>query len=437
MIENNLDKEALKVVLNEQFTGFEKKDLGVERDQIQTVRKHLKTPFAIVFSGLRRVGKSTLLAQVARKFYPRGFYYVNFEDERLLNFTVSDFDLLYETLVELFGEKKVFILDEIQNVSGWERFVRRMIDQGFKFYLAGSNAALLSRELGTKLTGRYLSLELLPFSFGEFIRFKDLKMPANLSLLETAARGNLKKAFNEYLRYGGIPDILKYPEAGWSKTLYEDVLFRDVASRYKISEVKALKELAFFLISNVGRLVSYNKLKDQLKLGSVNTVKSYIDYMEAGWLFFVVSQYAWSVKKQQIAAKKIYGIDTGLIQEVSFAFSKNRGNLLENLVLLELKRRQKEVFYYKTIDGLEVDFYLPKDKFLIQVTQILRDVNRDREINALKQAMTETGGNFSLILTEDKHEEIKFNKISIKVQPLYEWLMEKAPTVWGGSRIRR
>lgn len=423
MIENNLDKGALRVVLNEQFAEFEKKDLGVERDQIQTVRKHLKTPFAIVFSGLRRVGKSTLLAQVARKFYPRRFYYVNFEDERLLNFTVSDFDLLYETLVELFGEKKVFILDEIQNVSGWERFVRRMIDQGFKFYLAGSNAALLSRELGTKLTGRYLSLELLPFSFGEFIRFKDLKLPANLSLLGTAARGSLKKAFNEYLRYGGIPDILKYPETGWSKTLYEDVLFRDVASRYKINEVKALKELAFFLISNVGRLVSYNKLKDQLKLGSVNTVKSYIDYMEAGWLFFVVSQYAWSVKKQQIAAKKIYGIDTGLIQEVSFAFSKNRGNLLENLVFLELKRRQKEVFYYKTIDGLEVDFYLPKDKFLIQVTQILKDVNRNREINALKQAITETEGNAGLILTEDKHEEIKFNKISIKVQPLYEWLL--------------
>jgi len=426
MSDNNIDKDTLKIVLTDQLANFKNTDPGIERQQLKEVKKHLRSPFAIVFSGLRRVGKSTLLAQVAGKFYSNQYYYVNFEDERLMNFDAADFDSLHEILVELFGDKKVFFLDEIQNVTGWERFVRRMIDQGFKFYLAGSNASLLSRELGTKLTGRYLMIELLPFSFAEFLRFKKISIPADLSILAAPARGKLKKEFNDYLTKGGIPDALKYPNSGWPKTLYEDVLFRDVAARYKIDEVKALKELAFYLISNVGRLISFNKLKDWLKLGSVNTVKSYIDYLEAGWLIFVINQYAWSVKKQQIAAKKIYGIDTGLVREVGFAFSKNRGSLLENLIFLQLRRRYKQIFYYRTENNLEVDFYLPRNKILIQVSQNLADSEtRNREIASLRQAMAEIKANRGLILTEGEKETLKLNGSIIEIKPIFEWLLEK------------
>ena len=274
----SIARNQLKMILKDQRKDFEKKDLGIEREELTRVSKYLRLPYVIVFSGLRRVGKSTLLAQIARKFYPGGYYFVNFEDERLLNFSAADFDLLHEVLVELFAEQDIFFFDEIQNVPGWERFVRRMVDKGYKLYLTGSNASLFSQELGTKLTGRYLPIELLPFSFREFLAFKETPLPKT-QILTPIERGRLKRNFNQYLSKGGIPDALKYPDSSWPKVLYEDVIFRDVAARYRITEVRALKELSFYLISNVSRLISYNKVKELLKLGSVNTVKNYVDYL--------------------------------------------------------------------------------------------------------------------------------------------------------------
>src|SRR5690606_14956697 len=152
-------------------------------------------------------------------------------------------DLLHETLISLFGEKKAFLFDEIQNVPGWERFVRRLHDQGYKFIVTGSNASLLSQELGTRLTGRSIRVELFPFSFQEYLNFKNIKTP-NLNVLTTKQRGNLRKLANEYLSYGGIPDALKYPELEVHKTLYDDILYRDIATRYKLDNVRGLKELS-------------------------------------------------------------------------------------------------------------------------------------------------------------------------------------------------
>ncbi|MDP2630308.1 MAG: ATP-binding protein [Candidatus Uhrbacteria bacterium] len=419
-----ITKELLSSVLKEQRDAFANKDVGVQREVLKSLSDIVKTPQIIVITGLRRVGKSTLMAQVAQKYLGDDFYFINFEDERLLNFSVGDFDFLYETLISLFGEKKTFLFDEIQNVPQWERFVRRMHDQGYKFIVTGSNASLLSQELGTRLTGRSVRIELYPFSFREFLTFKDVIIP-NVNIFTTREKGKLLKLSDEYLISGGIPDALKYPKLDIHKTLYDDVLYRDIATRYQIDNVKELKELAFFLISNISSLISYNKLKDLLKLGSVNTVKSYIDYLESSWLFFIVNKYAYSVKEQQIAAKKIYSIDTGLARTVGFSFSENKGKLMENLVFLNQRKRGHEIYYYKTKQDHEVDFFLPHSKTFIQVAQhVDNEATKKREIQALVEAAKEhKKENDLIIVTEREKETIKEGKIFIQVVPLYEWLL--------------
>lgn len=415
----------IRILLLDQREEFLKKDAGVTRAKLKEISSFVRTPHTVIISGLRRVGKSTLLAQIARTFYSKDdYFFVNFEDERFLNFTASDFTKLHEVLIELFGSQKVFLFDEIQNITGWERFVRRMTDGGYKFYITGSNASLLSKELGTRLTGRYIPVDLTPFSFEEFLRFKQMKIP-NLKRITTVERGKLKQIFTEYLQKGGIPDALKYPDIDLHKTLYDDVLYRDVATRYQITDVKALKELSFYLLSNIASLISFNKLKDFLKLGSVNTVISYIEYLQTSWLIFSVNKYAHSIKQQQIANKKIYCIDTGLVKSIAFSFSENRGKLLENLVFLTLRKWQGDVYYYKTIKDMEVDFYIPKKKLLVQVSQSLIDASvLERETRSLYDAMEEVGVNTGIILTEDERNTLKLNKKTITVLPLYEWLLE-------------
>lgn len=423
-VQIKITKNLLASTLKEQHEAFVARDLGVEREILEDLKQAISAPQVTVITGLRRVGKSTLLAQIAKKYLKEGFYFVNFEDERLLNFQVSDFDALHETLISLFGEKKTFLFDEIQNVPEWERFVRRLHDQRYKFIVTGSNASLLSQELGTRLTGRSIRVELFPFSFREYLDFRKVKTP-DLSVLTTRQKGNLRKLADEYISYGGIPDALKYPELGVHKALYDDVLYRDIATRYRLDNVKSLKELAFYLVSNTASLVSYNKLKDLLKLGSVNTVINYVDYLENSWLFFVVNKYAYSVKEQQIAAKKTYAIDTGLIQTVGFSFSENKGKLIENAVYLQLKRKMKDTYYYKTSQDYEVDFFLPKDNVLIQVSQHLDDEStKEREIGALMEAASEQKKAQSFIVTESEETTLHQNGVTIQIVPLYEWLLE-------------
>jgi len=424
-IQTKITQNLLSLALKEQFEAFEKRELGVERETLSDLKSLISAPQVVVVTGLRRVGKSTLLKQIAEKYLKDNYYFVNFEDERLLNFQVKDFDLLHETLISLFGEKKAFLFDEIQNVPQWERFVRRLHDQGYKFVVTGSNASLLSQELGTRLTGRSIRVELFPFSFREFLVLKQVELP-NLEVLTTKQKGNLLKYTNDYLASGGIPDALKYPELPIHKTLYDDVLFRDIATRYAIDNVKSLQELSFYLISNTSSLISFNKLKDLLKLGSVNTVKSYVSYLENSWLFFVVNKYAYSVKEQQIAAKKLYCVDTGLAQSVGFSFSENKGKLMENLVFLTLRRKYQTVYYYKTAQDLEVDFFVPSKQMLVQVAQKFDlQETHEREQKSLVVAESELKKALRLILvSEGEKQEMEHEGTKIQVVPLYEWLLE-------------
>lgn len=209
------------------------------------------------------------------------------------------------------------------------------------------------------------------------------------------------------------------------RTLYDDVLYCDIAMRYHIEEVRALKELAFYLTSNPTSQVSFNKLKEQFRLGSANTIKNYNEYLENSWLIFTLNVYDYSVKRQQIAAKKIYSIDTGLCNAVGFNFSPNTGRLLENLVFLALRRTTNDIYYYTTPAGYEVDFYLQGSRQLIQVAQNMdNSATREREIRALQDAMRALNLSSGLILTDSNAEAVKEYGYEITIRSLAEWLLE-------------
>jgi predicted AAA+ superfamily ATPase len=416
--------EEIRTLLIEQRESFLKQELGVERTKLAEIARYKDTPYSVIISGLRRAGKSTLLAQIAKNYYPDvKYFFVNFEDDRFISFTTADFAKLHELFIELFGNHKIFFLDEVQTIEGWEIFVNRMMRDGYKFYITGANASLLSKELSTKLTGRHLPVELLPFSFDEYLTLQAVS-PVDMTRLTTVQRGELKKAFTEYVEKGGIPQAIQYPELPILKTLYDDILQKDIVIRYKLTDIKPLKELSFYLLNNITSLVSFNKLKDLLQFGSANTVSSYVGYLETSWLFFVVNKYAFSVKEQQIANKKIYCVDTGLVKSVAFSFSENKGKFLENIVFINLWRKYKEVYYYKTQKENEVDFYIPKERLFVQVAQTLVDpATRERELRALTEALKEVEGSKGLILTDNEKEIISLDNKTISVLPIYDWIL--------------
>jgi len=421
-----LHKSLLKEIILEQEKDRQAINAGIPRTALSVASRYASLPHAVIVSGVRRCGKSTLLNQVINGLYKKGVYYLNFEDERLVDFNVEDFNHLYEVFLELYGDRKVFFLDEVQNVLQWEVFVRRMQGKGCKFFITGSNASLLSNELGAKLTGRNVNIELFPFSFMEYLSFQGFKLSRN-SLSLTSERAAIKKYFHKYLKHGGMPEYLKYKDTTLLKRVYEDILYRDIVARYGIKQVKPLRELGLYLLSNIGGTFSYNNLKKVLGLGSMNTIKSYADFMENSYLIFLVSKFSYSLKKQFVSLKKIYCIDNGLAEAVAFQFSKNQGKYLENLVFLGLRRKFQEIYYYKTTNNLEVDFLVKSGKNdlkLIQVADNLdNDKTRQREINALIKAMDELKLKTALILTEDTEEELELEGKVIMVKPIYKWLL--------------
>lgn len=419
-----MDSRILKELIVEQKKDFEKKEKFVERTILKEIKQYLNLPHVIIISGLRRSGKSTLLKEIKHRYYEdENIYYFNFEDERLVNFTLEDFNLLYETFMEIVGKSNIFFFDEIQVVNGWEAFVRRMNDKGYKFFITGSNSSMLSREMGTKLTGRSIAIELYPFSFKECLSY--VNVDTNKTMLLTEDRALIKKEFNEYIDNGGMPEYRIYKNDKTLKDLYENILYRDVIVRYNLSDEKSLKELTHFLFSNYGKEISYNNLKSMLNLGSINTVKHYTNYLENSYLIFTIPKYDESLKKQIYSKKKVYVIDMGLINLISFKFSKNSGRILENIVFLELKRKNKDIFYHK--EKSECDFII-KDKLkivqAIQVTQNLDDDNKSREIAGLLEACNRYKLKEGMILTYDQEEDLIVDGKKIVVEPVWKWLLQ-------------
>jgi uncharacterized protein len=370
-------------------------------DKVVLTDNHVK-----ILTGIRRCGKSTALLQIARKF-PH-YNYLSFEDPRLSTFVVNDFFKL-EKIFERIGKSDLFFFDEIQNVEGWERYVRVLQDKKQKVIVTGSNANMLSKELGTALTGRQISLEVYPFSYTEYLTH--LNQSAGI------------ESFSGYFQLGGMPEFLNTNNRDVLLNLYNDLIYRDIVVRHGLRNPKIVKELGVFLASNAGKEFSYNNLAKTFELGSSNTVASYISYFEDAYLFFTISRFSYSLKQQAKNPKKIYGIDTGLITNLSMSFSKDRGRLLENLVFIHFKRLGKEIHYFRQKG--ECDFIVSKNSEVEMAVQVCYDLNNDnfrREVNGLTEAVKELGLSEGFIFTFNQKDELEKDGIRISLIPVWEWM---------------
>jgi len=397
-------KDTLRLIAEAQQRDLKSLNYGVPRAIASDI--DLTIPFAIILSGIRRCGKSTLLRQIMKT--TNGKYYFNFEDPKATNFDLSDFQKLDELFYEELGQGNCYFFDEIQNVEKWELFVRTMLDKGKHFLITGSNASLLSKELGTRLTGRHLSQELFPFSYCEFLVFTSTKAGS--------------ETFSQYLTRGGFPEYLRFGRSEILQELLNDIIMRDIVVRHKLRSPKAIKEMALFLISNIGVEFSYNSLAKTFGLGSTNSAISFVSYLEDSYLLFTVPKFSYSLKKQSVNPKKIYVIDNGLADANSVSFSSNKGRMLENTVFLDLRRSGKEVFYFK--EEKECDFIVKEENKITQAIQVCYNLNEDnksREIDGLIEALEAFDLPDGLILTFDQQDTLKIGEKHIKVVPAWSW----------------
>jgi len=400
-------KEELRKIVKMQKKDLSQYEKGVERDKLKEIE--LKTKFTIVISGIRRCGKSTLMRQIARKV--KGFHYFNFEDPKASAFEVKDFERLNNAFIEEFGEQDYYFFDEVQNVNKWELFVRLLLDKGKHVFITGSNASLLSKELGTRLTGRHLTYELFPFSFKEFLELKGKKASVN--------------SFQEYFTNGGFPEYLKLNKTEVLQELVNDILVRDISVRHGIRNLSSLKQMAIFLITNAGKEFSYNSLKEMFKLGSINSVISFISYFEDSYLLFTIPRFAYSLKKQIVNPKKVYSIDNGLSSTNSASFSEDKGKMLENMVFINLRKKNKEIFYFQ--EKGECDFVIKEKNKITKAMQVCYKINKEneeREINGLLEAMKEFKLNEGLIITYDQEDKLLIKDKVIKIVPAWKWLLK-------------
>lgn len=370
--------------------------------QLPVIRTH-----ALVISGIRRCGKSTLMQQFMQENF-KDFFFLNFEDIRLYNFETKDFILL-NNVINNSGKRSLFF-DEIQIVEGWEMFVRQKLDEGFQVSVTGSNAQMLSAELGTKLTGRHITKELYPFSYREFIKYKNLKANAN--------------SFSEYCTVGGFPEYIQTGIDEILEALIDDIIHRDISTRYGIKDIVPLKRLCSYILSNSGTLVSPTKLTQVIGVKAPSTILNYFNYFETSYFVAMMPKFDWSLKAQMLAPKKMYVIDPGFIQIGSTNFSENRGHILETIIYWELRRKYKELYYFNQ-NNCECDFLVRDKSKVVQAFQVCWEINSDneeREVRGIAEAMQQFKLDKGIIITANQKDTVRYEDFFIDVVPVYEFL---------------
>lgn len=368
---------------------------------------HLYDDFALIVSGIRRCGKSTLLNQLLQQQPQKSVFFLNFDTPRLFNFQFDDFVLLDEIIQE--QQQEVLFFDEIQVIEQWERYIRGKLDEGYKVVVTGSNASLLSRELGTKLTGRHISKELFPFSFQEFCGF--MQYPQNA------------ESVSHYLEQGGFPQYLNTKDKELFDNLINDILYRDIVVRYAIRDEQSMKGLLLFMAANIGNLISASKLKQILNLKSTATIQEYLTYLENAYLIQLIPKFSYSYKTQLVNPRKAYFIDNGLQSAISPSFTDDFGRKLENAVFWELRRKYKEIYYYNE-NNKECDFVVCQNNQptkLIQVCLTLNAENLAREKNGLLDAMQFFGIETGYIITLNQRDKLIEQGKTIEIIPFAEF----------------
>lgn len=388
----------------------------------------LQTSEILIISGIRRCGKSVLMQQIRDRLVEKDFFF-NFDDERLAYFKLDDFQKLQECFVELFGEQHTYYFDEIQNIEGWERFVRRLYNAGNKIVITGSNARMLSRELGTHLTGRYIQVEIYPFSFQEYLAMNEIPVNAK-TLYTTTGRATMVKSFVKYMECGGFPKFLQDGSVSYLTSLYESIIYRDILTRNGLTNEKEMLELMFYLASNATKRVTYSSLGKVVGIQHPDTIKNYLEYIQQTYLISQLFRYDPSVKKQMMSPKKIYFVDNAIIKRIGFNATENNGVFLENLVFIELKRRGWDVYYYA--DKKECDFIVRKGLHISDAYQVTLKMDspqtREREIAGVREAMQAYSLSKGYILTFEGKETINFDDGTIvEVVPVSEWILQYKP----------
>lgn len=374
--------------------------LRTDLEKIPLYESHI-----VVVSGIRRCGKSTLLRLVMQKTKEK-FAFLNFEDSRIFNFELEDFSKLDEIIGD---DVQFYFFDEIQNVPNWEIFVRQLHDRGKKIFITGSNASLLSKELGTRLTGRYLTQELFPFSYGEFLSYENLE--------------NNFDSFDKYIEWGGFPEFLESGNQEILQTLVKDIVYRDISIRYGIKNSKTLMDITLFLLSSVGKEVTYNSIKKMFSVGSANSVSDYLNWLEDCYLVFFLSKFSWSPKTIAVNPRKVYAIDSALAQANSLSFTKDKGRLFENTIYIFLRRQNLQLYYFR--ENGECDFVIfekKKCKMVIQVCEELHLDNKHREINGLLEAMNFFDLKEGFIVTKNQSDTLKIEGKTIHLIPAIDWM---------------
>jgi len=430
-----ITKDLIKMVIEEQINRILEREEGIKRDLLDIVWKSIKLKEVVVISGVRRSGKSTLLLQTLKNLIKTekggNILYVNFEDERLDGFSLDDFNLLWESFLELNDPKgKVYLfLDEIQEVDKWEKWVSRMYElEDVKIFITGSNARLLSSEISTLLTGRNITYTLNTFSFSEVCKPKNI--------YDTRERAAIHRDLGRYFEYGGFPEIYLKKDKTLLGHYIRDIINRDIISRYKIKNTKLFNEFVRYVISCYGRYITFGKLKGVFNLGSVNTVKKYLGFLEEAYLVFSVENYSSSLAEIVKSPRKIFAADHALADYFSIKSSENIGHRIENIVFLQLKRRQNtipemNIYYWKGSRHGEVDFLIKEGLKVKELIQVCRDIEdpetKKREIKALLEAMREFKLKQGLVITEDKEGEEKMKSkgksYTVKFVPLWKWFL--------------
>ncbi|MBI3051277.1 ATP-binding protein [Candidatus Woesearchaeota archaeon] len=402
----------------------------IERSCFEKYKAYAASTQIKVIMGVRRSGKSILAYQLLKD---KRFAYINLDDEKLANISADDLNDVLEACYEVYGDFKHLLLDEIQNIPGWELFVNRLQRQGFNIIVTGSNANLLGRELSTHLTGRHIALELFPFSFKEFAIYHGTELKAP-DLLSTKERGLMKKKLEEYMFTGGFPEVVREPESkkAYLQSLYSDILNKDIIVRHKIRFSKTFKEIANSLMSNAASHVSFNKLKNSFNLKSAHTASNYMSFLEESFLFFLVPRFSFKAKERAIASRKIYSIDTGIMDTLSVNFSPNIGKIYENMVFLELARRssmgQSEIYYWQDAYQNEVDFVVKEGREIKELIQVCYDAGnydtKKREVTALLKSAKELKCGKLTVITNDYEAEEAADGGKVKFVPLWKWLLE-------------
>jgi len=434
-------EEILEILADWNFWAKEI-DVGIKRESY--VKELLKlitgTNQIICVSGVRRSGKSTLIRQVVKELIKtaqaKNTLIVNFEDERFYERSLAVLRQIYDTYLEKVhpSEKPFIFLDEVQEVESWERFVRGLHERGeARLVVSGSSARLLSEEFATLLTGRHMTFAVYPLSLYEFLKFKGVEVKSEVEAL--ARRVEIKRLLDEYLEFGGFPEVVLSPEKRRILLSYfETVITRDVVERFKIREREKLKTLAKYYLTNISSPVTFNSVSRFLKL-PLTTVERFSDYLETANLIFFLKRFSYSLKEQEKSPRKVYSMDVGLSNAVGFKFMRNLGKAMENVVTIRLKAQQSldpevEVYYWRDYLGREVDFVVKKGVKVKRLIQVCMDVDevetKRRELRALLGAMRKLGMPEGTIITGGYEGEEEIRGKKIRYVPLWRWLVTEA-----------